>query len=51
MIAAGAADIGFEQNMCSHALRSLAIDHQPASRVVRGLAIDAPRPAIHMLLR
>ena len=43
----------FEQNMLFRAgLRSLGfkITNLPG-RVVRGLAIDAPRPAIHMLLR
>jgi len=53
MIARGRGGYCFEQNMLFRAgLRSLG--YQITSfqgRVVRGLAIDAPRPAIHMLLR
>jgi len=43
----------FEQNMLFRAgLRSLGFDVKSLqARVVRGLAIDAPRPALHMVLR
>ena len=43
----------FEQNMLFRAgLRSLGFDIASLqARVVRGLAIDAPRPALHMVLR
>jgi len=43
----------FEQNMLFRAgLRSLGFDITSLqARVVRGLAIDAPRPALHMVLR
>ena len=53
MIAGGRGGYCFEQNMLFRAgLRSLgfAITSLQA-RVVRGLAIDAPRPALHMVLR
>lgn len=53
MVAGGRGGYCFEQNMLLRAgLRSLG--YQIASlqgRVVRGLEIDAPRPAIHMLLQ
>ena len=53
MIAGGRGGYCFEQNMLFRAgLLSLGFDVTSLQgRVVRGLAIDAPRPAIHMLLR
>lgn len=52
MIAGGRGGYCFEQNMLFRAgLRSLGYRITSLQgRVVRGLAIDAPRPAIHMLL-
>lgn len=53
MIAGGRGGYCFEQNMLFRAgLRSLgfAVTSLQA-RVVRGLAVDAPRPALHMVLR
>ena len=53
MIAGGRGGYCFEQNMLFRAgLRSLGYNITSLQgRVVRGLAIDAPRPAIHMLLK
>jgi len=53
MIIAGRGGYCFEQNMLFRAgLRSLGYRITSLQgRVVRGLAIDAPRPAIHMLLK
>jgi N-hydroxyarylamine O-acetyltransferase len=53
MIAGGRGGYCFEQNMLFRAgLRSLGYKITSLQgRVVRGLAIDAPRPAIHMLLK
>jgi N-hydroxyarylamine O-acetyltransferase len=53
MITAGRGGYCFEQNMLFRAgLRSLGYKITSLQgRVVRGLAIDAPRPAIHMLLK
>src|SRR4051794_30280626 len=53
MIASGRGGYCFEQNMLFRAgLRSLGYKITSLQgRVVRGLAIDAPRPAIHMLLQ
>jgi N-hydroxyarylamine O-acetyltransferase len=53
MIAGGRGGYCFEQNMLFRAaLRSLGYRITSLQgRVVRGLAIDAPRPAIHMLLK
>jgi len=53
MIAGGRGGYCFEQNMLFRGgLRSLGFDVTSLQvRVVRGLAIDAPRPAIHMLLQ
>jgi N-hydroxyarylamine O-acetyltransferase len=53
MIAGGRGGYCFEQNMLFRAgLRSLGYKITSLQgRVVRGLAIDAPRPAIHMLLQ
>jgi N-hydroxyarylamine O-acetyltransferase len=53
MIVRGRGGYCFEQNMLFRAaLRSLGYRITSLQgRVVRGLAIDAPRPAIHMLLR
>jgi N-hydroxyarylamine O-acetyltransferase len=53
MIAQARGGYCFEQNMLFRAgLRSLGYNVTSLQgRVVRGLAIDAPRPAIHMLLR
>jgi N-hydroxyarylamine O-acetyltransferase len=53
MIAGGRGGYCFEQNMLFRAgLRSLGYRITSLQgRVVRGLAIDAPRPAIHMLLQ
>src|ERR1043165_4659001 len=53
MIARGRGGYCFEQNMLFRAgLRSLGYQIESfQGRVVRGMAIDAPRPAIHMLLR
>src|SRR6185503_11090732 len=53
MIASGRGGYCFEQNMLFRAgLRSLGYNITSLQgRVVRGLAIDAPRPAIHMLLK
>src|SRR5689334_24290913 len=53
MIAGGRGGYCFEQNMLFRAaLRSLGFQITSLQgRVVRGLAIDAPRPAIHMLLQ
>lgn len=53
MIASRRGGYCFEQNMLFRAgLRSLGYDITSLQgRVVRGLAIDAPRPAIHMLLK
>jgi N-hydroxyarylamine O-acetyltransferase len=52
MIVGGRGGYCFEQNMLFRAgLRSLGYEVTSLQgRVVRGLAIDAPRPAIHMLL-
>src|SRR5258705_280316 len=53
MIAGGRGGYCFEQNMLFRAgLRSLGFRITSLqARVVRGLAIDAPRPALHMVLR
>jgi N-hydroxyarylamine O-acetyltransferase len=53
MIAGGRGGYCFEHNMLFRAgLRSLGFEIVSLqARVVRGLAIDAPRPAIHMVLR
>jgi N-hydroxyarylamine O-acetyltransferase len=53
MIAGGRGGYCFEQNMLFRAgLRSLGFTITSLqARVVRGLAIDAPRPALHMVLR
>ena len=53
MIASGRGGYCFEQNMLFRTgLRSLGYSITSLQgRVVRGLAIDAPRPAIHMLLQ
>jgi N-hydroxyarylamine O-acetyltransferase len=53
MIAGGRGGYCFEQNMLFRAgLRSLGYRITSLQgRVVRGMAIDAPRPAIHMLLQ
>jgi N-hydroxyarylamine O-acetyltransferase len=53
MIVGGRGGYCFEQNMLFRAgLRSLGYELTSLQgRVVRGLAIDAPRPAIHMLLK
>jgi N-hydroxyarylamine O-acetyltransferase len=53
MIAGGRGGYCFEQNMLFRgALRSLGFSVTSLqARVVRGLAIDAPRPAFHMILR
>src|SRR5262249_38276187 len=53
MIVGGRGGYCFEQNMLFRAgLRSLGYKITSLQgRVVRGLAIDAPRPAIHMLLQ
>jgi len=53
MIAGGRGGYCFEQNMLFRAgLRSLGFKITSLqARVVRGLAIDAPRPALHMVLR
>lgn len=53
MIASGRGGYCFEQNMLFRAgLRSLGFGITSLQgRVVRGLEIDAPRPAIHMLLK
>src|SRR3954471_14230520 len=53
MIAGGRGGYCFEQNMLFRAaLRSLGFKITSLQgRVVRGMAIDAPRPAIHMLLQ
>ncbi len=53
MISGGRGGYCFEQNMLFRAgLRSLGYRiTNLQGRVVRGMAIDAPRPAIHMLLR
>jgi N-hydroxyarylamine O-acetyltransferase len=52
MIAGGGGAYCFEQNMLFRAgLRSLGYRITSLQgRVIRGMAIDAPRPAIHMLL-
>ena len=53
MIAGGRGGYCFEQNMLFRAaLRSLGYQITSLQgRVIRGMAIDAPRPAIHMLLQ
>ena len=53
MIAGGRGGYCFEQNMLFRGgLRSLGFDVTSLqARVVRGLAIDAPRPALHMVLK
>src|SRR5258706_12963570 len=53
MIAGGRGGYCFEQNMLFRAgLRSLGYRITSLQgRVIRGMAIDAPRPAIHMLLQ